>query len=525
MLNLLIADDELYVREYMKSVLEWEKLGIRISGCARDSEEALEMARADRPDLALLDINMPGADGLMLTETLKRENPDLVIGFVTGYSEFEYARKALQLGAEEYILKPFSPEELEAAVCRLKMKIQKRAQERHASMEENRVLKENLLRQLLIPKSDLREEQLKVRLKRRGISLPYECFLVVKLDIHFMDPSQENDTELWKFSIRNILEEYQTASGTVQQILDGEEKKTILILNGSRESMEKEKLRQHFGELQKMLWEYLKLYVMAGIGEIKNGLSSLYDSACEADIACQEQYIQGAPEVLFYSEVRTTGFYRLDMNARILEILRRKDKTLLRKELENVVLDMRREQYSYDYSYMIFGGILSIGLSFLSDMNANITEVLGKDFSPYRELGKCKSAEECKEWLLKILEKIVDEFSRTRSRRADEIIQEVEKCVREQYGDYTLTVEKIAESVYLDASYIRRIFSKYMGCTIVDYLTEYRMNRAKKLLETGDMPVSLVAEKVGYMDPGYFSKCFKKYYGVTPSNYPVFSHS
>ena len=64
-----------------------------------------------------------------------------------------------------------------------------------------------------------------------------------------------------------------------------------------------------------------------------------------------------------------------------------------------------------------------------------------------------------------------------------------------------------------------------MGCTIVDYLTEYRMTMAKQLLEAGGMPVSQVAEQVGYMDPGYFSKCFKKYYGVTPSNYPVFSHS
>ena len=107
MLKLLIADDELYVREYMKTILDWNSLGICVCGCAEDGPEAIEVAENTKPDMAFLDINMPGMDGLTLTETLKEKFPDLVIAFVTGYSEFEYARKALQLGAEEYLLKPF----------------------------------------------------------------------------------------------------------------------------------------------------------------------------------------------------------------------------------------------------------------------------------------------------------------------------------------------------------------------------------------------------------------------------------
>lgn len=430
MVKLLIADDEPYVRQYMKTVLNWEERGIHLCRCAQDGEEALEIAMEEKPDMALLDINMPGMDGLKLTETLKEKFPDMVLGFITGYSEFEYARRALQLGAEEYILKPFSPEELDAAICRLKMKIRNRARERHASVEESRILRDNFFRQILTGTGILTDEQLRERLERRRIQVPYECFLVVQLDLYFENQKQEKELDLWKFSARNIMEEYPLIPETVQYVLEGDEKKMILVLNGSRKMLKKERLAAHFAEVQKILWDYLKLFVTTGVGEAKDNIKKLHDSYCESEVACQEQGSQGRGKIYFYSE--------------------------------------------------------------LAEKRKNSVHRFSKSIT---------------------------------SKRADEIIQAVEKAIQEQYQDYTLSVEKIAESVYLDASYIRRIFSKYMGCTIVDYLTEVRMKEARRLLEMGTLSVASVAEQVGYTDPGYFTKCFKKYYGVTPSNYPVFSHS
>lgn len=430
MLKLLIADDEPHVREYMKHVLDWDALGISLCPCARDGEDALEIAEQEKPDLALLDINMPGLDGLDLTEELKKRFPDMVLGFITGYSEFEYARRALQLGAEEYILKPFSPEELEAAICRLKLKIQSRARERHASVEESRILRDNFLRQLLTGTGIWTDSQIQSKLERRGIAFAHECFAVVQLDLHFETQKQEKEMELWKFSVRNILEEYRLMSEGVWYVLDGEERKVILLLNSHEDCLGREGLSARFTEVQKVLWDYLKLFATIGIGETKKEMGSLHDSYCESEVACQEQGSQGRGKIYFYSDLT----------------------------------------------------------------------------------GKRKNS--------------VARFSKSiTSKRADEIIAAVEKVIQEQYQDYTLSVEKIAEGVYLDASYIRRIFSKYMGCTIVEYLTEYRMKEAGRLLEAGTESVSQIAEQVGYTDPGYFAKCFKKHYGVTPSNYPVFSKS
>lgn len=418
MLKLLIADDELYVREYMKTVLDWNALGISICGYAEDGPEAIEVAENTNPDIAFLDINMPGMDGLVLTETLKEKFPDLVIAFVTGYSEFEYARKALQLGAEEYILKPFSPEELETAVRRMILKIKKRKEERHESRADRLVLQQNMLHQLLVSGDVKMPANRKSHMETLGIQFPYPNFLAVQLDIHMGESVCEEDLGLWKFSIRNIMEEYPAIDKTCFYITNEEERKLGILLNGETESLEKDQLRRYFTEIREAIWKYLNILVTTGIGDTKSNLSELGDSYKEAETACQEQDAGGYGKIYFY-----------------------------------------------------------------------------------------------------------DEYGKSYSKRADEIINAVEKAIQEHYQDPDLTVEKIAENVYLDSSYIRRIFSRYRGCTIVDYLTEYRMKEARKLLEKGNIPVGRVAEMVGYMDQGYFSKCFKKYYGMTPSRCPVLSKS
>lgn len=416
MLKLLIADDEIYVREYISTVLDWERLGITLCGCARDSKEALQLAEKENPDMAFLDINMPGMDGLELTELLLEKNPDLMIAFVTGYSEFEYARKALQLGAEEYILKPFSPEELENAVQRIILKIEKRDEERCDSKKDRKILQKNFLRELMEFRDFVKIADYKERMCRVGIECPYECFLAVQMEIHFMSHTQNPDVELWKFSIRNILEEYPVITNTVLYATDGREQKISILINGKRDNMSQESLRSYFEEIQKIIWEYLKLLVTVGAGEVKDNLEELYDSAREAEIACGENQKQGVGKLYFYGS------------------------------------------------------------------------------------GQAEREKIC-------------------SKRAEEIIHAVEMTIQENYKNCDLTVEKIAEMVYLDASYIRRIFSRYKGCTIVDFLTGYRMQEAREILKEGKLTVSQVAEQVGYMDPGYFTKCFKKYFGITPSNY------
>lgn len=523
MLKLLIADDELHIREYMKTVLNWSSLGIILCEGAKNGEEAIAIAEREKPDMALLDINMPGMDGLALTEALKEKFPELVFAFVTGYSEFEYARKALLLGADEYILKPFSEEELKSAVLRLSMKIKKRVQERYESEEDKRLILENLLSRMIMVKDYHMHGRYLKRLQGMGIRFIHNAFLIVQLELNYRDAARNEDNDLWKFCIRNIMEECPVLSGVTQYVLPGEENKMLVLMNGETEALSEDRLSEYYDAIRKIVWDCLNLLITVCVGEQVERIEALSESYQKAVVACHERYTQGAGKSFFYSKVklqdRNAGFYRLDMNDRILDALRKKDKRRMNDIFKELCQEVRKQNYSYDYSYMIFSGILATCLSYILDMNGSIEKILGERFSPYQELQRKCSVSECVDWLKEIYEKTIDEFKDTRTRRADEIIQSVENYIRENFSDYTLTIEKIAEGVFLDASYIRRIFSKYMGCTISDYLTELRLKEAEKLLEKDNLTVSQIAERVGYTDPGYFAKCFKKYYGITPTSY------
>jgi two-component system, response regulator YesN len=523
MLKLLFADDELHIREYMKTVIDWNALGIILCECAKNAEEAIDIAEREKPDMVFLDINMPGMDGLTLTAALKEKFPYLVFAFITGYSEFEYARKALQLGAEDYILKPFSAEELQKAVLRLRMKIKKRIRERHESIEDQRILLENLLNRMIMVNDVYLNQKYLSRLQEMGIQFAFDMFLITQIELNYKDGARDEDNDLWKFCIQNIMEEYPVLSGITQFVLSGEDNKMLILMNGDAEALSEDLLSGYYSKIMTIVWDCLNTMVTIGVGEKVDKVELLSDSYQKAVVACSERYTQGTGKIFFYSKVksqdRNSGFYRLDMNDRVLEVLRKKDKKKMKDIFQELYENTRKQKYSYDYSYIIFSGILATCLSYISDMNGSIAQILGEQFSPYQELQRKSSVKECVDWLEEIFEKTINEFQNTRSKRADEIIQSVENYIREHYFDYELTIEGIAEGVYLDASYIRRIFSKYMGCTISDYLSEMRLKVAGKLLEEGKMTVSQIAEKVGYSDPGYFAKCFKKYYGVTPTNY------
>ena len=111
MYKVVIADDEAVFRKYLRGVVDWEAEGFEYCGEAKNGMEAWELVQREQPHLALIDINMPYMNGMDLAQKLKEFNPDMVVILVTGHSEFEYARKAIKIGIEDYILKPFDEEE------------------------------------------------------------------------------------------------------------------------------------------------------------------------------------------------------------------------------------------------------------------------------------------------------------------------------------------------------------------------------------------------------------------------------
>ena len=129
MIRVLIADDELYFRNYMLTAVDWHSLGFQVCCLAQNGEEVLFELSKNTINIVFLDINMPHINGLTLAEKIKEEYPHIMIVFITGYSDFSFTRKAIQLQVEDYMLKPISPDELSELLQTLKQKYKQKQQE------------------------------------------------------------------------------------------------------------------------------------------------------------------------------------------------------------------------------------------------------------------------------------------------------------------------------------------------------------------------------------------------------------
>ena len=487
MLKVLIADDEPHFRIYMEHVLDWNSLGFEVCGICKNGEEVLQKVKVTYPDIVLLDINMPGIDGITLAEQLKQMDSDLNIVFITGYSEFEYARKAVQIGVDEYILKPFSKEELTNVVYKLKLKIWKRTEQKHQQRADLKIVREELLRRWIGGISEQKVDELRTSLERIDIRLHGKYFLVSVLEIDNILGmwKKQEDVDLWKFGIANIAQEvFDEIIGTSEThlIFNGMEDRVVSILNYDRKYDLISDIKGYYEKASSLIKEHLGFPISVGIGNPVSDMTEAAKSYRKSLAALEEKFLLGGSHVICYEEVdkgdSEATFYRLDLNDQLLACLRKQKRDEINLILEETHRNIVDKHLPTDYAYMMISGMMSICLSYITEMNGNIGDIFGAEFSPYSELYKKTSLNDCLAFLQDVLKKTMNAFQSNYSKRGVEIISQVEDFIARNYSDCELTVEKIAEGVYLDSSYLRRIVSK----------------------------------------------CFKKYYGVSPKKFicPVF---
>lgn len=524
MFKVLIADDEMHFRHYMRNVIDWQEHGFEIIGEAKNGLEALELSAQHRPHIALLDINMPFLDGIALAEKLKELHKDIHIALITGYSEFEYARKALQLGVEDYILKPFKRDDFLSTLLRFKARLQKLEEEAAQSKDDSYFLKERFLNTLIGEEYDFMEEEILHIFSRQGIRIHSPLFLVAAIEIDTMYErwSKASEIALWKFAVANVLRDIVVCKGT-SLVFNGPEGKIISLLNFADEkdkSAFKASLYQEFCDYVK---KYFRFSVTVGLGDEIMHMQEIRKGYLESLFALQHKLVDGSGAVLEYAAIVNSGrnadFNQMQLNDRILKALRRNERDEVQAGLQQIMKHIKDNRLSVDFTYAILMGLVSICLAHITEMGGSIDLVLGKDFYPYQELRKMSSLEKSIEWLMGIYEKTIRNYSGQMLTRSQKIVEGVKDYIHMHYMDGELNVESIAHHMYLDSSYIRKVLAKELEMNVSEYITLVRMEHAKDLLVRGNIKITELAEKVGYSKAGYFAKCFKKQYGVLPSEY------
>lgn len=522
MIRVLIADDELYFRNYMLTAVDWHSLGFQVCYLAQNGEEVLSALSENTINIIFLDINMPHIDGISLAEKIRKEYPDIMIVFITGYSDFSFTRKAIQLQVEDYMLKPISPDEFTDLLHTLGEKFKQRQKEIIRKKKLRNFTLDNYMYSLLSFSKELSEsyDSAKYLFEQWKVSDIYQI-AVVEFNYISCEDLNKLNLSLLKFSVKNCLDELINSTVNYYSFQDIYNNNIIYLFNFQTQQKAENFSFDFMKTAQTLIKKWFSADLAFGIGTLATDLNHIADSYQKALLSLQYKILQTGP--IYYSNNNNHTFPQkfsgLDIYNRFLMALRQTSLENIKCVLLEVEEQILLQNFDICSAQLILSPLFSIILSFLSEKGININDVLDNDPILYPNIFlNCSIHDSCN-LLFNICQKVILLCDNSKPSRASEIIHLVQDYIQRHYMDEELSVKQISENVVLDASYIRKVFNKYLKCTITDYILSIRMEHARRLLEQGNTNITEVSSLVGYKDSGYFSKVFKKYYGISPKLY------
>lgn len=523
-INILIADDEMVQREMLKRTIPWEEHGFRVCAEARNGNQALELCRQLRPDIALIDINMPGLSGLEVIRQLREEKNPVRAIIVSGHDEFEYAREAIKLNVEEYVLKPVEEEELLAIAEKLKLRILARQKYseyvcgicRQVEEGQQRLCTEFLRRCLHseTPQGELERAAEQFSLPARSPLL----VLCVELEELSEQVWNSSDLAVCRFGIRNILSE--TLSGQRAYILDEGLRTVYAVVFYSGDQSDQSAILALCQSACKTIERHMHLRISAGLSSPAADLSSAVEACRHAEYAQKQASLLHCGCVIVYDPRRDEhappGLSALQREE-IKQALRAGDRELARRRIDGLLRQAAGSDGQLRYLQNLTFSLLSVCSEFADEYHVDNRFLL---FS-YQELNdifdQFRTWQDIAAWLTELACRCVDSVDE--HTRVALHVERAKEYVQDHYSNSNLRVGDIARHLYLNENYLSAEFAKKSGMSIVEYITAVRLIQAKALMDGGELNIGKVAEKVGYLDANYFSKCFKKRYGMSPRRY------
>jgi two-component system response regulator YesN len=520
----LIVDDEEDVIITIINRLDWQKMGYEEPDYAHNGVEGLEKAGGNIPDVVLTDIRMPYMDGLELSRLLKEEYPNIKIIIISGFDEFEYAKEAIHLEAEEYILKPIDMDELEALFNRIKISLDKEAEERQSIKKLSKyyaeslpALQENFFAALI--EGRVEENKIDNYLLNYQIDLRGPRYCIVEIHTSKTKAPEGINPVLLDISVRRLAEEklHEKWNGRFFSYLGN----TVMIAQLQNEA-EVIDLTDSLDRFVRLSENACNAVVTAGIGTISDDLSELSESFAGAEEAVSYRAIYGTGKAINIAEVAPShpeDDSTEDSEKDLMSILRRirvgKD-----IDIERSVADLFggkiKGKSLQQYKFFVMD-TMSRMYHFTEENLLNSEKIFGR-YTDMKEIDRLDLGE-FESLVSNILKKLQNDMDSTRIGTNKEFVIKAEQYVQENYSEVELSVDKICKTLAVSSAYFSTVFKRDTGKTFIEYLTDYRMEEASKLLLNDNLKTYVIAERVGYSDPNYFTYVFKRKYGLTPSKY------
>ncbi len=526
--SVLLVDDEEEVCQVIMKKLDWESMGFCIAGYARNGIEALELAEEIQADVVMADIKMPYMDGLTLCRKLKEIYPKIKVIIFTGFDEFEYAKEAIKIEVEEYILKPVRARELREVFERIRRNLDQEMDEkqniaklREYYMQSLPVLQENFYTSLLEGRiaGDAIEQY--ARNYQVDLSGPYYIVSVLHISKAEEEGAQAAiDPLLLSMSVKKLAEEQLAGiwnSKVVTYLGDS------VVITQLQEEEAVTRFTDTMDRLCKMAKRVCNACVTAGVGHLCSSPQQLFVSYQGAKNAVSYRVLYGNTRAISIAEMDPQESADAPWEEPYIQKILKKIKMGEMQPLTEAVLEFTAKiagsrMSLQKYRILIMELITEI-FRFGANNRMNLEEIFGTDSDVYTQAMQLESPESLGQWLkencLKMQNMVLHERQDTTKSFVDKAIE----YVSEHYSDQELSIEVICKYLNVSAAYFSTVFKKETGKTFINYLTDYRMGKAVDLLLMEKEKTYIIAQKVGYSDPNYFSYVFKKQFGMSPSKY------
>ncbi len=514
MQKILIVDDELPARELLKMSIDWKRAGCELAAEAKNGREAFRLYEQLRPDVIITDIQMPIMDGIELIRLIKEQNPEQKFIILSCHESFQYAKMAMQLGVSDYLIKDsYTETELYSLLQSIS---DDKKQKRQNQLDEYVINKNkalgDLLGNIIINK---RQEDL-LELEKQWFSQYYNyCFLIAKLE----DKSRELPDSLDR---KAILKKLNAKDEGLAFFLDIKRVAVLFRYRNSHSYLNNFNLRfEAIRDYRADLENDFGLRVSIGVSQSFQSAGQLMDKYEEAVSALEYCAFVGRGKIVYYEGIKSKSqvnmIERMNENFRTIQEAFDAGKlpeveglveTIYEKDLQG----MMQCHYLHYVNSLFFGYITYL----ISRYDIPFELLYQEETVSLDVLNNMETCRDMRIWVIDKLKRITS-YLEERTGFSSKVKQAI-AYMNDHYRE-DIAVEDIANNVAVHKVYLSRIFKEEVGKNLYTYLNEVRVNKAKELLDKGELRISDIVYETGFNSAQSFYYTFKQMTGVSPKEY------
>lgn len=520
MIKVMIVDDNVIIHEAIRTAFPWAEYDMEIAASFFDGESALRYLEDNKVDLVISDVEMPVMNGIELLNSLRKNGNNVKFLFISCYDEFQFIKSAMDMDAVGYILKPIIEQELKDAILKVLdiYQTDKKIETNQNLLQSITqayvpLLSEKFFRNLLLG-TNFNTGEINTTANLLGIDLSKKHniqLLIIKL----ISDSKTNNVDILAAQslIHNFIQKYLSNDLFVQSTMLDDDRIAMVFIADRTNPFD---LTDIFAEIKDYCLSELKIKTIFVMSSVSDNIQDCHSLMLQTEKTIDDYFFLKDDRFILYNDIGSSeAFFSIDIKKIELEInnllLKKKDSMVSEFLSKYIILEADNKNTSYIryISYTIINILDIVATSFGINMKDIISHTV-----ILKKMDELNSITNIRQFILDIFQRIFETMNSNHSAN-NILVQQIKEIIKNEYKNH-LTISYIAEKLSYSNNHINNVFQEEMKISIFDYLTNFRMEKAKEMLSEPGGKIYVIANNVGYKNQAHFKILFKQYTGMTP---------